>query len=73
MKPVNSNPSMPPQSQPVFLRRSRAVMNRLLSPSEITKAKHEVARIQTIIRERKLGLRGQKPTIQPVAPQGANR
>ena len=32
-KPVKSNPSMPPQSQSVFLRRSRAVMKRLLQAS----------------------------------------
>src|SRR5262249_46491074 len=33
MKPVKSNPSMPPQSEPVFLRRSRAVVKWLLQAS----------------------------------------
>jgi len=57
----------------LFHLRFQSATDRLETPSEITKAKREVARIRTIIRERKLGLRGQKPTIQPAAPQGANR
>ena len=55
----------------LFHLRFQSATDRLETPSEITKAKREVARIRTVIRERTLGLRGQKPTVQPAAPQGA--
>ena len=57
----------------LFHLRFQSATDRLETPSEITKAKREVARIRTVIRERKLGVRGQKPTIQPTAAQGAKR
>jgi len=56
----------------LFHLRFQSATDRLETPSEIKKAKREVARLRTIIRERKLGIRGQKPTAQPTAPQGAN-
>lgn len=56
----------------LFHLRFQSATDRLETPSEINKAKREVARIRTVIRERALGLRGQKPTAQPAAPQGAN-
>ena len=57
----------------LFHLRFQSATDRLETPSEIQKAKREVARISTIIRERQLGVRGQKPTTQPAAqPQGAN-
>ena len=55
----------------LFHLRFQSATDRLETPSEITKAKREVARIRTVIRERHLGLRGQKKTAQPAAPQGA--
>ena len=55
----------------LFHLRFQSATDRLETPSEIQKARREVARIRTVIRERKLGVRGQKPTIQPGAPQGA--
>jgi large subunit ribosomal protein L29 len=58
----------------LFHLRFQSATDRLETPSEIQKAKRDVARIRTIIRERQLGLRGQKPTAQPLAstgPQGA--
>lgn len=45
----------------LFHLRFQSATDRLETPSEITKAKREVARIKTILRERHLGVRGQKP------------
>lgn len=44
----------------LFHLRFQSATDRLETPSEIQKAKKDVARIKTIQRERKLGLRGQK-------------
>jgi large subunit ribosomal protein L29 len=55
----------------LFHLRFQSATDRLETPSEIQKAKREVARIRTIIAERHKGIRGQKPTAQPVAPKGA--
>jgi len=49
----------------LFHLRFQSATDRLETPSEILKAKREVARIKTIQRERELGLRGQKATAQP--------
>ncbi len=46
----------------LFHLRFQSATDRLETPSEMQKAKREVARIQTILRERQLGTRGQKPT-----------
>ena len=54
----------------LFHLRFQSATDRLETPSEIRKAKAEVARIKTIIRERELGVRGQKQTGQP-ATQGS--
>jgi len=45
----------------LFHLRFQSATDRLETPSEITQAKRQVARIKTIMRERQLGLRGQKP------------
>jgi large subunit ribosomal protein L29 len=52
----------------LFHLRFQSATDRLETPSEIQKAKREVARIRTLISERKQGVRGQKPTAQPTAP-----
>jgi large subunit ribosomal protein L29 len=54
----------------LFHLRFQSATDRLETPSEMVKAKKEVARIKTIMRERKLGTRGQKTTAQPAAAQG---
>ena len=46
----------------LFHLRFQSATDRLETPSEIQKAKRDVARIQTILRERQLGTRGQHPT-----------
>ena len=46
----------------LFHLRFQSATDRLETPSEIEKAKRDVARIRTIQRERSLGLRGQKKT-----------
>ena len=46
----------------VFHLRFQSATDRLETPSEIQKAKREVARILTILRERQLGTRGQHAT-----------
>lgn len=46
----------------LFHLRFQSATDRLETPSEIQKAKRDVARIQTILRERQLGTRGQKNT-----------
>jgi len=45
----------------LFHLRFQSATDRLETPSEMRKAKQELARIKTILRERELGLRGQKP------------
>jgi large subunit ribosomal protein L29 len=55
----------------LFHLRFQSATDRLETPSEINKAKREVARIRTLIRERQKGIRGQKPTAQTANPQGA--
>lgn len=50
----------------LFHLRFQSATDRLETPSEIKKAKKEVARIQTLQRERVLGLRGQHQS-QPAA------
>ena len=49
----------------LFHLRFQSATERLETPSEIKKAKREVARILTIQRDRKLGIRGQANTAQP--------
>ncbi|MSU78090.1 MAG: 50S ribosomal protein L29 [Gemmataceae bacterium] len=46
----------------LFRLRFQSATDRLETPSEIQKAKREVARINTILRERQTGVRGQMPT-----------
>lgn len=46
----------------LFHLRFQSATDRLETPSEIQKAKRDVARIRTVQRERELGLRGQKKT-----------
>jgi large subunit ribosomal protein L29 len=48
----------------LFHLRFQSATDRLETPSEIRKAKQEVARLKTILRERQLGLRGQKPVTE---------
>ncbi len=45
----------------LFHLRFQSATDRLETPSEIQKAKREVARIKTILRERQTGVRGQTP------------
>jgi large subunit ribosomal protein L29 len=45
----------------LFHLRFQSATDRLETPSEVTKAKREVARLKTVLRERQLGVRGQKP------------
>ena len=54
----------------LFHLRFQSATDRLETPSEVRKARQEVARIKTIIRERQLGIRGQKQT-QAAPVQGA--
>ena len=46
----------------LFHLRFQSATDRLETPSELLKAKKEVARIKTIMRERANGIRGQKTT-----------
>jgi large subunit ribosomal protein L29 len=46
----------------LFHLRFQSATDRLETPSEIQKAKREVARIKTVMRERQMGTRGQQPT-----------
>ncbi len=48
----------------LFNLRFQSATDRLETPSEMRKAQREVARIKTIMRERLLGVRGQKPSAQ---------
>ncbi len=50
----------------LFHLRFQSATDRLETPSEMRKAKQELARIKTILRERQLGLRGQKPVTEAV-------
>jgi len=54
----------------LFHLRFQSATDRLETPSEMIKAKKEVARIKTIIRERVLGVRGQQTTAQALSSQG---
>jgi large subunit ribosomal protein L29 len=55
----------------LFHLRFQSATDRLETPSELVKAKKEVARIKTIMRERAIGVRGQQTTTQAMATQGA--
>lgn len=46
----------------LFHLRFQSATDRLETPSELRKAKKEVARIKTLMRERQLGIRGQGAT-----------
>ena len=46
----------------LFHLRFQSATDRLETPSEIQKAKRDVARIRTILLERQRGIRGQAPT-----------
>jgi large subunit ribosomal protein L29 len=46
----------------LFHLRFQSATDRLETPSEIQKAKRDVARIKTVMRERQMGTRGQKQT-----------
>ena len=46
----------------LFHLRFQSATDRLETPSEIQKAKRDVARLKTILLERQKGIRGQKPT-----------
>jgi large subunit ribosomal protein L29 len=48
----------------LFHLRFQSATDRLETPSEMRKAKQEIARIKTIQRERQLSLRGQKPVTE---------
>jgi large subunit ribosomal protein L29 len=54
----------------LFHLRFQSATDRLETPSEMRKARQEVARIKTVLRERQLGVRGQKP-ITEAADHGA--
>ena len=54
----------------LFHLRFQSATERLETPSEIRKAKREVARISTIQRERRLGIRGAAPTQIPPMGKG---
>lgn len=47
----------------LFHLRFQSATDRLETPSEVTRAKRDLARLKTIIRERQLGIRGQKNTV----------
>jgi large subunit ribosomal protein L29 len=46
----------------LFHLRFQSATDRLETPSEIQKVKRDVARVHTVLLERKKGIRGQKPT-----------
>ena len=48
----------------LFHLRFQSATDRLETPSEMRKAKEDIARIKTILRERELKLRGQKPVTE---------
>ena len=49
----------------LFHLRFQSATDRLETPSEIQKAKRDVARLKTVLRERQMGTRGQKSTKTP--------
>ena len=55
----------------LFHLRFQSATERLETPSEIKKAKQDLARILTIQKEREKGIRGQSRTSQPAASPGA--
>ncbi|MCI0377636.1 MAG: 50S ribosomal protein L29 [Gemmataceae bacterium] len=55
----------------LFHLRFQSATDRLETPSELQKAKREVAKIKTIVRERQMGIRGQHPTATIQPAQGA--
>ena len=55
----------------LFHLRFQSATARLETPSELHKAKKELARILTIQHEREKGIRGQSKTAQPAASPGA--
>lgn len=55
----------------LFHLRFQSATDRLETPSEVTKAKRDVARLRTILRERELGLRGHQPAAGNAAPPAA--
>jgi large subunit ribosomal protein L29 len=48
----------------LFHLRFQSATDRLETPSEMLKARREVARIKTILNERQRGIRGQKPVTE---------
>ncbi len=48
----------------LFHLRFQSATDRLETPSEMRKAKQEVARIKTLLHERERGIRGQKPVTE---------
>jgi large subunit ribosomal protein L29 len=58
--------SLKEMNKNLFHLRFQSATDRLETPSEIQKAKREIARIRTIMREREKGIRGQK--VGPKAP-----
>lgn len=54
----------------LFHLRFQSATDRLETPSELVKAKKEVARIKTVMQERKLGVRGQQTSAQAIKAQG---
>lgn len=50
------------QVKNLFHLRFQSATERLETPSEINKAKREIARLRTVQRERQLGIRGQQTT-----------
>jgi len=47
----------------LFHLRFQSATDRLETPSEMLKTRRDIARINTILRERHMGTRGQKPTV----------
>ena len=62
------NHSLREMNKNLFHLRFQSATDRLETPSEIKKAKQQIARLRTILRERELGVRGQKSSAKP---QGA--
>jgi len=58
------NLSLREMNKNLFHLRFQSATDRLETPSEIQKAKREIARIRTIVRERELGLRGLRQAVQ---------
>ena len=58
------NLSLREMNKNLFHLRFQSATDRLETPSEIQKVKRDIARIRTIMRERVLGLHGQKQSAQ---------